>query len=112
MTRGIELNTPSVLILKFLIATLKLSPKSGVTSLFTKHTNMIAKTMYMLMTKLKNEENLSALRVLGKANGNTITKQKTKDQNIWPKKDSLIASGRSPANFTSVYGNRVLKRTT
>lgn len=53
------------------MATLKLYPSSGVTSLLTRHSIVIAATMYMLMIKLKKDENLRALKVLARDTGNT-----------------------------------------
>ncbi len=71
MTSGIELNIPKTVILKFSKATLKLSPKSGFTSLLTRQINIIANTMYKLSTKLKKDENLKALKDLGNETGKT-----------------------------------------
>jgi hypothetical protein len=71
MTIGIELKTLFPVIRNFVIASFQAFPRSGVTSLSRKHVKTIVSIMYKLMTKLKNEEYLRELSVLGRDKGNT-----------------------------------------
>jgi hypothetical protein len=82
MTRGRELNTPSTLISKLLAAISKLAPRLGVTVLFTRQMNTIARMMKILIIKEPNEVNLRALNVLGRDTGNTKAKLNKAAQKI------------------------------
>ena len=73
MIKGRELKMPNAVISKFLIAISKLCPRSGVTARSKRHINTIAKTMYMLIMKLKKEENLRADNDLARLTGKTNT---------------------------------------
>ena len=70
---GRELNIPNAEMLKFLKATSKLCPKSFVTERSKRQIKTIARTIYILMIKLKNEEKRRAERVLARLTGKTST---------------------------------------
>lgn len=73
ITKGRLLNTPRTVISKFFTAIDMLSSKFGVTSLFTRHTNIIVNMIKKDMRNEPNDVNLSALSVLGNDTGNTKT---------------------------------------
>jgi hypothetical protein len=76
MIRGKELKIPIIEISKFLSAVNKLPPRSGVIFLLAKHITVTAATIYMLNMNPKKDENLKALKVLGKETGKTNTNYK------------------------------------
>ena len=88
------MKTPRTLRSKFEKLVLRESPKSGVTSLFTKQMNTIVTMMKMLKMKEANELNLNALKLLARETGKTITKLNIAAQKIYPYFVYPITSGK------------------